>query len=193
MNRKLFLLLLLPAFALMLRSCGPDGNGGKEDETPEPYIESITTDYGGKAVIGMPVTLNGINFSPVASENKVMYGVGLDAVSLRVTEASEEHVVFTAPDVSKDQIKIRVSVKGKESNSVTLEYTVLAEPPGPEDDDNWDGTPTIDFTTMGGTKVTICPGVEWISFHGKWEGQIRNINIVKTTLNEHNKLGMYFN
>lgn len=157
---------------------------------PEPYIESITTDYGGKAVIGQPVTLHGINFSPVASENKVLYGIGLDAKALRVSESSEEHIVFNAPDTDKDQIKIKVSVKGKESNSVVLEYTVLAEPPEPEEP--WDGTPTIDFNSLGGTTVTVRPGVEWTTFHGLWEGQRRSINIVRTTLNEHNKLGMYF-
>ncbi|MBO4434899.1 MAG: phosphodiester glycosidase family protein [Bacteroidales bacterium] len=192
MNRKLLLLLLLPALTLAVRSCG--GGKGEEDKTPEPYITGITTDYDGKAVAGKPVTLNGINFSTVASENKVIYGVGLDATALRVNECTDEYVVFTAPDVDKSQIKVRVSVKGKESNAVTLEYTVLAEPPGPEQpEEPWDDTPTIDFTTMGGKSVTICPGVEWISFHGTWEGQTRNINIVKTTLNEHNHLGLYFN
>ena len=126
MNKKL-LLLLLPAIALALNSCKGEGGGGG-DNVPEPYIESITTDYGGKAVIGQPVILHGINFSPVASENKVLYGIGLDAKALRVSESSEEHIVFNAPDTDKDQIKIKVSVKGKESNSVVLEYTVLAEP-----------------------------------------------------------------
>ncbi len=195
MSKKFLLLLLLPAIALAVETCNGKGEGGGEDNTPEPYITGITTEYGGKVVAGQPVTLNGLNFSPVVSENKVLYGVGLDAVALRVNEAAEDYVVFNAPDLGKNQLKVRVAVKGKESNSVVLEYTTLPEPPGPggDDDDNWDGTPTIDFTTMGGTKVTICPGVEWISFHGKWEGQIRNINIVKTTLNEHNKLGMYFN
>ena len=192
MNRKFLLLLSLPVIALAVQTCGGKGGGEGEDNTPEPYITGISTDYDGKAVIGQPVTLNGINFSPVASENKVLYGIGLDAVALRVNEASEEHLVFTAPDVDKTQLKIRVSVKGKESNSVVMEYTVMPEPPGPGGEDDWDGTPTLDFTTIGGTKLTVCPGVEWISFHGKWEGQIRNINIVKTILDEHNKLGIYF-
>ena len=194
MNKRLIFLLLLPAIALAVQTC--DSKGGGVDNTPEPYITGITTAYNGKAVIGQPVTLNGLNFSPVASENKVLYGIGLDAVALRVDEASEEHLVFTAPSVDKTQLYIRVAVKGKESNSVVMEYTVPDDHQGSgggEDEDDWDGTPTIDFTTMGGTKVTVCPGVEWISFHGTWEGQIRNINIVRTTLNEHNKLGMYFN
>ena len=194
MNKKILFLLSLPAIALAVQTCGGEGSGGGGERIPEPYILSISTAYDGKAVAGEPVTLNGLNFSSVASENKVLYGVGLDATALRVEEATEETIVFTAPTVTQNELKIRVSTKGVESNTVTLQFTT---PPGPENpeepEEPWDGTPTIDFTTMGGTKVTICPGVEWISFHGTWQGQVRNINIVKTTLNEHNKLGMYFN
>ena len=74
------------------------------------------------------------------------------------------------------------------------EETGDPEDPGtPVDETPWDPTPTIDFTALGGTSKKIVDGVEWTSFHGKWEGQIRNINIVRTTLNEHNKLGIYFN
>lgn len=184
MNRKLLPLLLLPAL-LVLPSCKGGGTG--DDRLPEPYIESISTAYeGNKVVAGQPVTLNGINFSPVVSDNKVVYGVGLDQTAISVNEASEDHVVFTAPTVEQNQLKIRVSVKGKDSNAVTLVYT---EAPGP--DEPWDDTPTIDLP--GATTVTLCEGVEWTLFHGTWEGQVRNINIVRTRLNGHNHLGMYYN
>ena len=189
MNRKIFL-LLLPAVALAVQFCG--GKGGGEDKTPEPYITGISTEFDGKAVAGYPVVLNGLNFSPVASENKVLYGVGLDAVALRVNASAEDYVIFNAPDVDRSQIKVRVSVKNKESNSVVLEYTSLPGPPDPDPEEPWDGTPTIDFDALGGSTVTVCPGVEWTTFHGLWEGQKRSINIVRTTLNEHNKLGIYF-
>ncbi len=189
MNRLMLKLFLLPVFAIAAQACG--GNGTESnDNVPEPYIESITTEYDGKAVAEMPVTLNGLNFSPEASENKVLYGIGLDAVAIPVSESSENHVVFKAPTLTATQIKIRVSVKGKESNSVVLEYTTLPEPP--EEEEPWSDVPTLDFAKLGGTTKTIVEGVEWTTFHGKWEGQIRNINIVRTTLNEHNKLGIYF-
>ena len=42
------------------------------------------------------------------------------------------------------------------------------------------------------TVVNLRDGVEWTSFHGVWEGHIRNINIVKTRLNSHNRLGIYY-
>jgi len=174
---------MLPVLAIALLSCAGKGGGGS---IPEPYIQSITTDYGGKAVAGKPVTINGHNFSPVAAENKVIYGFGLDAVSLKVDKAAENKLVFTAPSISQSEIKIKVSTKGVESNSVTLQFTAEPEPEEP-----WDDTPTIDLP--GAVTVTICEGVEWTTFHGRWEGQIRNINIVRTKLNEHNKLGLYFN
>ena len=177
---------LLPVLALAVLSC--DGKGtDKKENVPEPYIQSISTDYDGKAVAGKPVTLIGLNFSPVASDDKVVYGIGLDAVYTDVDEAAEDRLVFTAPEVSKNPLRIRVSVKGTESNQVDLEYTTL--PP----EVVWSDEPTIDFEALGATKKTLVPGVEWTSFHGQWEGQIRNINIVRTTLNEHNSLGIYYN
>ena len=186
MKSKFLRFLLLPVFAIAAQACG--GND-TESNGNEPYIESLTTDYDGKAVVGMPVTINGSNFSPVASENKVLYGLGLSAVALIVKESSEEHLTFIAPNLLVSQVKIRVSVKGKESNSVIMEYTELSAPP----EDSWSDVPTLDFAKLGGTTKKIVDGVEWTSFHGEWEGQIRNINIVRTTLNEHNHIGIYYN
>ena len=190
MIKKILFLISLPVITLAVLCCDGGGNGGEEDKTPAPYIESILTDYEGKAVAGKPVTLTGINFSPVAADNKVVYGVGLDAVSILVDEATEERVVFTAPEVSATKLNIRVSTKGKESNQVSLEFTTLPDPVEPEEP--WSDVPTLDFAKLGGTTKTIVDGVEWTTFHGTWEGQIRNINIVRTTLNGHNHLGMYF-
>lgn len=178
------LLLLLSVFILLPSACD-SGNSGSED-IPKPEIVNIVTDYDGKAVCGKPVTIYGVNFSPKASENKVLYGVGLDAVSLRVTESSENHVIFNAPKTEKEQINIRVSVKGKESDPVNLVFDHSLS--------DMDDEPAVDLSQMlaKATTITVRDGVEWISFHGVWEGQIRNINIVKTQLNSHNRLGIYF-
>ncbi len=189
MDKSVFKLFLLSVFAIAAYACGGNGTEGN-DNVPEPYIESIVTDYDGKAVSGMPVTLLGLNFSPVASENKVLYGIGLDAVALNVDEAAEDRLTFTAPGISGNSLKIRVSTKGKESNSVVLEFTEAPAPP--ELEEPWSDVPTLDFAKLGGTTKTIVDGVEWTSFHGIWEGQVRNINIVRTKLNEHNKIGIYF-
>lgn len=185
MERKVVLLIALSSFILAASSCGGKGAGGG---AVIPVIHSIATAYdGNKAVAGQPVTIIGENFSATASENKVLYGVGLDAIALKVSEAASERLVFTAPSVSTSSIFIRVSTLGKESNSLEMQYTKEPEP------DDWSDEPTLDFTALGGIRVTVVPGVEWTTFHGTWEGQVRNINIVRTTLNEHNRLGIYYN
>ena len=92
--KKLLLLLILPALAFAVSSCGGSDSG--TDDQPAPHISGITTDYDGKAVAGMPVQINGSNFSPKASDNKVLYGVGLQSTSLEVTEASESRLVWNS-------------------------------------------------------------------------------------------------
>ena len=181
------LLLLLPVVAGAV-SCG-SGNGGST-EWPEPVITGIETEYNGKVIAGQPVTLVGSNFSAQASENKVLHGVGFETTSIRVSESTETSVVFMAPEIEAKTLDVRVSTRGKESNPVTLEYTVIDNDP---EDPNWSDTPTIDLVALGGTTVTVAPGVEWTTFHGVWDGNMRNINVVKSTLDEHNKIGIYFN
>lgn len=168
----------MPVLAVMALSCSQEGDTG------DPQITGITTSYpGNKVVAGKPVTINGSNFSPVASDNKVLYGEGIETVSLRVSEASATAIVFTAPDIEESTLLIRVSVNGKESNSVVLEYdNSLAD----------EDAVSVAALLKNATRTTVVDGVEWISFHGVWEGQMRNINIVKTTLNENNSLGIYF-
>ena len=172
--KKVLLLLLLPVLAIFAQSCETEDTGSGNQ--PEPQISEIVTDYDGKAVSSKPVTLIGTNFSPKASENQVLYGVGLNSTSLRVTESSETHVVFTAPQVSGKQLRVRVSVNGKESNSVVLEFdNSLSEdgPVEPQEDE-------VDLSAMlaKATVVQVREGIEWIHFEGVWEGQTRNINIV---------------
>lgn len=69
--------------------------------------------------------------------------------------------------------------------------TDLGDEPDPEDDPDWSDEPTL--TLAGATTVTVCDGVEYTHFHDKWEGEVRDIHIVRTTLNEHNRLGVYYN
>lgn len=156
----------------------------QENVASGPQITGITTDYpGNKVVAGKPVTINGLNFSPKASENKVLYGEGIETISLRVFKASETQIVFTAPDIEENTLSIRVAVNGMESNSVVLEYDNLLA-----DED----AVSVSALLKNATTKTIVEGVEWTTFHGVWEGQMRLINIVKTTLNENNSLGIYF-
>lgn len=186
--KKVLLLLLLPVFVLFASSCETEDNGA--DTSLAPYITGVTTDFDNKAVSGKPVTLTGNNFSPKASENLVLYGMGSSATSLRVTASSENHVVFTAPEVTGTQLKVRVSTNGKESNTFTIEFNNSWGENGPSESDE----DVVDLSAMlaKATVVKVREGIEWINFAGTWEGQTRNINIVKTTLNEHNQVGLYY-
>lgn len=44
-----------------------------------------------------------------------------------------------------------------------------------------------------GTATEIVDGVTYTNFHGTWEGETREINIITTILGEHNTLGVYYN
>ena len=57
----------------------------------------------------------------------------------------------------------------------------------------WTDTPTLDLNALGATTYTVRDGVQYTHFHGQWQGEWREINIVRTTLNEHNSLGVYYN
>ncbi|MBR4775523.1 MAG: phosphodiester glycosidase family protein [Bacteroidales bacterium] len=43
------------------------------------------------------------------------------------------------------------------------------------------------------TKHTIVSGVQYANFHGTWQSKTREINIVITEINSHNKLKIYYN
>lgn len=67
----------------------------------------------------------------------------------------------------------------------------LGDDADPEEAPGWSDVPTVSLP--GATTVVLRSGVEWTSFHGTWEGEVRNINIVRTTLNGNNHLGLYYN
>ena len=181
--KKLISLVCLTLFALVALSCNSSGD---PSSMPKPEITGAVTDYDGKLVSEKPVTIVGRNFGTKLSDVKLLNGVGLAAVSMKIDQLTETSLTFTAPQYATGhQLIVRVTVKGVESNSIQLEYdnTLSGEPmPGPE----------IDEIMKDATITTIREGVEWISFHGKWEGEVRCINIVKTKLNEHNKLGIFY-
>ena len=184
--RKVLLLLLLPAIVLFA-SCESEKVGSGNQL--EPYISEIVTDYGDGAVPGKLVTLRGVNFSPVISQNKVNIGIGLDADHPVISEATETKIAFVLPsDYADGQYKVSVTTNGKQSNLVTLVVKLSLDPTL---QDTVEDQVDISALLNASQTVKICDGVEWISFHGNWEGQVRNINIVKTTLNEHNKVALY--
>ena len=182
---KKVLLHLLSAL-IFFTSCDVSKNS---NNGLEPYISEISTDYGTGAVPGRPVTIKGVNFSSVISENEVYIGIGLAAKHPVITAATETKIEFVLPEDFVDgQYKLSVMTNGKNSNLVDLVVDISLDP---DLQDTIKDKVDISELLNAATVVKLCEGVEWISFHGNWEGQVRNINIVKTTLNEHNKLGLY--
>lgn len=191
--RKIVLSLLLPILSIAAVSCQTEDGTGS-DNTPEPYLLGYTTDFdGNKCVSGKPVKINGFDFSPIASENQVAYGLGVNAKYLEVTEASDKYVIFIAPQIEGKELYVRVVSRGKESNLLLLQFdnTLDKDPDAPVEEPKED---EVDLSAMlvKATVVQVREGIEWIHFEGLWEGQPRNINIVKTTLNEHNQVGLYY-
>ena len=43
-----------------------------------------------------------------------------------------------------------------------------------------------------GSTIEIRPGVEWTHFHDQWQGEWREINIIRATLDENNRLGIFY-
>lgn len=56
----------------------------------------------------------------------------------------------------------------------------------------WSDTPTIDLVALGGTKYTLRSGVEYTHFHGTWNGETREIHVIRTKLSSTNRLGLFY-
>lgn len=65
--------------------------------------------------------------------------------------------------------------------------------PDPAQDDTENPAYTGNNVWNKGTTSTLVDGVTYTNFHGTWLGKTREINIITTTLNEHNKLRIYYN
>lgn len=167
--------LLLPACGLivMMWSCSRQ-HSFEKDMSPAPIIRSVSTDFGDKAVCGMPVEIHGVNFSSSVAENQIHLGVGLDVISVTPSEASEERLLFEAPLINGESIPMKVISKGKESSAYTLEYDLVR---------------CDSVTLMRNAKVkTLREGVVWTNIYDEWEGNIRSINMVSIELSETNRL-----
>ena len=174
-----FLKKLLPwcGLILLIWSCSGQHDSAN-DLSPAPLIRSVSTDYGGKLVHGMQVVLEGDNFNPNASKNRVVYGSGLGATEYEVLEASENRIVFDAPYVEDESVFIHVLSGGRESNMFTVKYDMVKS----------DSV----FLLKDARTKKLRDGVVWTSIYKVWKGEYRSINLVSIDLSEKNRLAFAF-
>lgn len=138
----------------------------------------------------------------VDGNNDPLVRIGTDGIEANAAQDTSGELLETTGE------KTRYAYHGKHLPSGTTvtpddEYGWIASPaisgiPNPVEDDpeaaGWSDTPTIDLASLGGTytQTTLSDGVEYIRFHGQWEGQWREIHVIKTTLNEHNSLNIFY-
>lgn len=177
-----------------------------------------TDDYSSGAIVGFThpncvltdnyrkpgMTFNGLFWAPSASFDHANVD-GTTTPLQKITYALDESSMVdgTDTDFGTAENKQYFSYHGKHLASGAMVEPddtygwVSSDIPGISDPDpeaaGWSDVPTLDFEALGGTKVTVRTGVEWTTFHGTWEGEIRNINIIRTTLDSHNSLGVYYN
>ena len=159
------MLRLLLILLLVVCSCSTGGVTSEDSFSPGPIIRSVSTAFDGKAVCGKPVVIEGLNFSPKAIDNKILFGAGTDVDEVQPTEVSETRLVFDAPEIEAESIQIRVVSKGKESSAYTLNYDEL----------RCDSVKICRNATVR----ELRKGVTWINIYDEWEGSIRSINVVR--------------
>ena len=166
---------LLCSAVLLLNACG-DKAASQNDISPGPVIKGIATAFKGKVVCDKAVIVEGMNFSPVLTENEILLGVGMDIDVIRPIEASTDRLVFEAPEITGPSIMMRVVSKGKESSSYTLQYDQVR----------------CDSVILCRKAIVtqLRPGVKWFNIYDIWEGAIRSVNIVEIELSNLNRIAI---
>ena len=80
--KKLKYMLPLCGLIILIGSCGRQ-HESYIDISPAPLIRSVSTGFGDKAVIGMPVVVEGDNFGLNAASNEILLGSGLSVERIR--------------------------------------------------------------------------------------------------------------
>lgn len=173
--KKLKYMLPLCGLIILIGSCGRQ-HESYIDISPAPLIRSVSTGFGDKAVIGMPVVVEGDNFGLNAASNEILLGSGLSVERIRPTEASAGRLVFEAPEITGSSIPMRVVANGKESSEYSLQY---------------DQIKCDSVRLFRNAKVKILrKGVTWTNIYDTWEGSIRSINLIEIEPSETNRLAL---
>ena len=156
------------------------------------------------------ITYTNIFWSPSSSfDHANVSGTGTPLKVLTGTSPYESNMTngdaakFGYSNTSATNYKRYYAYQGKHLASsavVTPDDTygwVSDDIPGGSDPDpdpeasGWSDTPTIDLVALGGTKYTLRTGVEYYHFHGTWDGQVREINVIRTKLSSTNHFGIF--
>lgn len=164
--------------------------GSKKDADPEPTLK-VTNCFTTASITGSPygalIGCNEIKGTITCSGLIAWWGSTINMAATGTAVSSDNNYIGQDGTISA-----KARALGWSTDIWDLSGDVPSLKPGSTaEEEPWSDEPTV--VLPGATTVTICPGVEWTTFHGTWEGKTRNINIIRTTLNEHNSLGMYYN
>lgn len=150
------------------------------------------------------MTFNGLFWAPSSSFDHTNVN-GSSPALMRIPDPVDESalVTGTTTDFSNASLKKCFAYHGKHLSAgaevetsdkygwISDDIPGGSEPTPPSDPES----PSYTGANVWGlgTTTEIVEGVTWTNYHGTWQGRIREINIITTTLNDHNKLRIYYN
>lgn len=121
--KQIFSLVIVIFLTVIIYSCNQDAAPSLFQVEPKggtPVISS--TAPAGEALAGVTeVTINGSNFSSVKEENLVFFGTA----QATVLQASATNLVVKAPTLIKNNLDLKIAVKGVEDFSNIVKYNLL--------------------------------------------------------------------
>ncbi|MDQ7817268.1 MAG: IPT/TIG domain-containing protein [Melioribacteraceae bacterium] len=121
-NRIIYLAALI-TLGFIIYGCNQESAPSLYQEKPEgatPVVSSVLP--ANEALAGVAdITINGSNFSPVKEDNLVYFGTA----QANVLEASATRLLVKAPNLIKNNLDLKIAVKGVEKFSTVVKYNLL--------------------------------------------------------------------
>lgn len=121
-NRIIYLAALI-TLGFMIYGCNQESAPSlyqEKDAGATPVISSVLP--ANEALAGVTdITINGANFSTVKEDNLVYFGTA----KATVLEASATRLLVKAPNLIKNDLDLKISVKGAEKFSTAVKYNLL--------------------------------------------------------------------
>lgn len=170
MKKPVIFIFLLSLLALS--SCESNDMSTSGDDTL-PEIISISTEFGGMAVYGCPITITGSDFSSDPKGNAVMFG---DSLITELVRSTECEITVNAPVLEDYTVPVMVISDGIKSKPVVLRYDEFR----------------CDSVTIfrNAEVVKLREGVVWTSAMTTWQGEPRSLNVISIVPSETNIIGI---